>query len=122
MKKAAETFAKQDKNVLSLLHSAFDVSQPLYNYAHWLGTLALHNQLVVNSPVAFGDYNEDNCQGFGVKSINDIEENAEILKLKTNICILGNDFTSDFEDEELSKKLEQHTDKQQLSYSLITKL
>jgi len=85
-----KSVAKNEAMARILVHSAFDLSDSLYNFASWLGddsfvdTMLAHPDkdnvgvrqaaLEIKKPIVFGDFNGDNrCMGIGLKAFSDID-------------------------------------------------
>ncbi len=107
-KVGAETLAKAGKRALgrneincrSLVHSAFDLSEDLYDFATWItdesfvttmnaqstekNTDVRKPGLDIRHPIAFADFNGDNkCMGIGLKSLKELGAKEEVLRVKT---------------------------------------
>ena len=94
----AKALGSNHANVLSLVHSAFDISQELYNFSLWFSqdqfitspkvgsadVVVDQPALQVMSPLAFENFNGGNmCKGFGIKTMGPISKGTSILKIKT---------------------------------------
>ena len=95
-------------NMLSLVHSALDLSPRLYNFAQWLNSSEFVNPrksqsgisptekadlppiqelaaLNVSVPLAFANYNSSNGMGCGLQSLDSISKGTIIIKQKTDM-------------------------------------
>lgn len=106
----AKSLGPNQSNMLSLVHSAVDISDELYNFAQWLNqeqfllTPRINKNDVVQDqpdiqmrhPLAFDNYNYNNQnQGFGLKTIHAISQNSDILKFKTKLGLLSDSLVDD---------------------------
>ncbi|CDW87175.1 set domain protein [Stylonychia lemnae] len=94
---------KNEKNLLSLQHSALDISPKLFNFASWLNssefinpsnTSSIHGTtpaLNVNFSLAFQNFNHLNGMGYGIKSLQNITQGDTIIKQKTTIGLISKD-------------------------------
>jgi hypothetical protein len=88
----------------SLVHSACDISQELYDYAQWLVEERLlttprardkdfvfdQPALQIQHPMAFDNYNGSNkCQGFGLKVLSAVKQGETICKVKTSLGLVS---------------------------------
>lgn len=81
--RVSQTVAKNEQMAKILVHSAFDLSDSLYDFASWLGddsfvsnmvaspdkdrVSARHPGLEIKKPIVFADYNGNNqCMGIGL--------------------------------------------------------
>ena len=96
--KAAKELSRSEACCRALVHSAFDLSDKLYDFANWMGdeifisnlharpsddNLNIRQPMIdFRHPIVFADYNGENqCMGIGLKAMGDIDKNEEVFKI-----------------------------------------
>ena len=113
-------------NGQSLMHSAFDLSPELHDFASWLteekffGHKAGSEDLSLNtpaielmSPIAFSDYNSMYA-GVGLRSLKPIQQNQVLIKMKMQMAMSSRNLVEDTwsepdEEQNLIKEINDHT-------------
>ena len=92
------SLSRSEECARSLTHSAFDLSDSLFDFATWLSDESFVSNMmarpgddavnvkqpmvVFKQPIAFADYNGDNkCQGVGLRAIGSIDKAEEVFKI-----------------------------------------